>query len=150
LLAPDEEPHSLRHDLPDAQKELLCQPLEAQFRSFINVEIERIKFIDDRRDVGNDGHLDGWSGCGRGEFLPGLSPRCAIQRAVHVIIKIGVFDVEPRHRHARYADKTPCEEAPQRLPVAGRKLLEHDEPGVQCARVPDDRKGQQPRSGPLR
>ena len=51
LLPPNEKPRPLRHSLSQAAKILFGQPLEFERRALMNLEVERVNFIDIRRDI---------------------------------------------------------------------------------------------------
>ena len=58
VLAPDEETVLVAHPLAEAAKVFLGQFLEMQVRPVIDLQIERIDLVDDRRDVVDDAHFD--------------------------------------------------------------------------------------------
>ena len=63
-LAPDKEPHRVRHLLAEVAEKRLCQLLEMERRPVVDLEVKRIDIIDDRRDVVQDAQSD-WRRRGR-------------------------------------------------------------------------------------
>src|ERR1700682_1717447 len=138
VLAPDEEQNLVRHLASNSAKVLLRQFLKMKLRFLVNLQVERVNVVNDRRDVVHDAHLDrrGLS-CGS-KFLAQLGACCTIKRLVHVFVETRVIDIELGHWQARHTSKSALQKALQRVTVLCWELLEYDERYLQPARMYDD------------
>jgi hypothetical protein len=104
-LAPDKETGLVGHQPTQAAKVALGQLLELKLRALVDFQIEGIDFLDNGRDIVDHGHLDDGSLFGRLEFPSQIPAHLPAQCLVHVVVEIGVVDVEAGVGHARQPGK---------------------------------------------
>src|SRR6266699_415976 len=73
-LSPDEEAHAVRHPLCDGAKVILCQRFKFQWRPLVDGQIQRVDFVDERRNLAHDLHLYLWGALGFAEFSAQIFP----------------------------------------------------------------------------
>ena len=69
VLAPDEETDFVRHCVSKPAEIFFGQLFEMKLRAFVDLQIERVYFINNGRDVVYDAHLDRCGPCCGSEFL---------------------------------------------------------------------------------
>ena len=121
--------------MPKAAEVILRQFFEMKLRSLVDLKVDRINVVDDRRDIANDAHLDRHGLCRRTEFLTQLSAGCTIECSVHVVVETTVVDAKFSHWQAGHAGESTLQKTLQRITVLCRKLLEYDERHLKLARM---------------
>src|SRR5258708_5774580 len=87
VLAPDKETNLVAYSAAETTKIRLGQPFEVQLRSMVDLQIERVDLIDDRRDIADDAHLDRLPIFGSPKFFPQFPACAAAERASHVFVE---------------------------------------------------------------
>src|SRR6266436_5701472 len=98
-LSPDEEARAARHPLRDGAKVLLCQRFKFQWRPLVDGQIQRVDFVDERRNLAHDLHLYLRRAVSLAEFSAQIFPGGLAERA-KIFIPILITERQSRHRHA--------------------------------------------------
>src|SRR5262245_32170424 len=125
-LTPDEEPGAVRHHASEGTEISLRQLLEMQRRSLVNLQIERVRLIDYRRQVVDKTHLDRRRPLGGSEFLAQVLARLAAEPRAQVFVEALVIDAKTSVGKARHSSEAGVKEACERRAIGCGKLLEHD------------------------
>src|SRR5665213_2316757 len=130
VLTPNEETAFVTHAVAETAEVRLGQFLEVQLRAVIDLQVERVDFVDDGRDVIDNSHIDGRRPLCRPQLQAQFSPCSATERALHVFIKACVIDIESNIWKTRNAGKAFVHKAFQHWPIFGGKFLKHNESSV--------------------
>src|SRR5579885_2365306 len=98
-----------------------------QFRSLVNLKVQRVDLIDDTK----------FKSCFfcRSEFPAQVFAHFSAEGAVHIVVEARVIDAKARHRHARNTAEAIFDKAVEHRSVSRRELLEHDERCSERARM---------------
>src|SRR5712664_1503326 len=121
------------------------QLLEVQVRFLIDLEVERICFIDEWADIVDNLQIDGRRALGRSQIAAQVGACVAAECTAHVIVEARVIDAEPYRRHARHAAVTVMPQAIQRFSIHRREFLEYDQLGIPKSRFVNERYREKPR-----
>src|SRR5262245_39463963 len=98
-LSPDKKPRMVGHPLTNGAKIIFSQRFKFQWRSLVNGQIQRIDFVDQRRDIVHNLQLNLWCALRFPKFSTQIFARCLAERG-EVFVPICVWEWQPCHRHA--------------------------------------------------
>src|SRR5215471_17726310 len=100
VLSPDEEAGAFGHPLRDGEKIILRQRFKFEWRSLMDGLIQRVNFVNQRRNLAYDLHLDLGCASGLAEF-PAQIFTSRFAECAEIFVPVFVAEREPRHWHAR-------------------------------------------------
>src|SRR5437773_2631939 len=100
VLSPNKKSRALWHPLSDGAKIIFCERYELEWRPLVHCQIQRMNFIDERRYILHNLHLDFRRPLRFAEFPTQIFP-ARLAECAKIFIPILVTEPQPCHWHSR-------------------------------------------------